>query len=274
MDSTICVAAVRGKGRDRTCFLGFIRILAIARGRSGIMGFTHNMAAGSGKGRDRSYVLGFTEEVAIARGRNTDLGFISLMAAVNFFCYHNGNAASNGVFMLADLERRSPGLFWTFIWIFAIACLLLSTFDVYADKPEGAPESTPAEHNFFVGATDHNGLSCCSEADGYREGISYIEKLNAAYPHPGGIILREWTASKDVPGGYRVNIAGIWKDVPPDHVVKSPPNPPNVTGAAVVWVTFTFHNITINDGGGGTTYKMTDNIANMDVRCFSPGNQF
>jgi hypothetical protein len=150
-----------------------------------------------------------------------------------------------------------------------ITCILLS-HSAYAEKPKGAPVSSPAERKFFVEAVDEHGLSCCSESDGYREGIVYPEKLNAAYPHPGGVILREWMSDKDVPGGYRVNIAGAWQNVPPNLVVKSPPNPPNVTGGAVVWATFTFNSHLGNDGN----WTMTNEINSITIRCFSPGNQF
>lgn len=142
--------------------------------------------------------------------------------------------------------------------------ILLFSLPALSAKPEGAPPSTESEKNFFNSAHPASGgIPCCSEADGFREGLSYPEELNSGYPHPGGIILREWMPSKDVPGGYRVNILGIWKDISPDKVVKSPPNPPNITGGAVIWITWPSY-----------SSGHLDQITNMTIRCFAKGNEF
>lgn len=155
---------------------------------------------------------------------------------------------------------------------------LLMTGLVYAKKPEGgvgpggqaAPTSTPQERQWFAAAKNAMNGSCCSEADGYREGFAY------PWGNAGDmrLVFSEWKPST-IEGEYEVRVLGKWYHVDKAHVVpcgkaghkdfyghELPDQQCNPTGGAVVWVIlrttgFTMVNRDIVDG----------------IRCFAPGFQ-
>jgi hypothetical protein len=141
---------------------------------------------------------------------------------------------------------------------FALAIVLgwllyIATAD--ARKPDGVPKSSAAELYWFQSARSSAGGPCCSEADGFREGIVYPEQEGlSGHGHPPGMILREWHPNPDNPGGYDINILGKWFYVPNVNVVPGA----NPTGAAVAWVIF------------NTGYLSSSTY----IRCFAPGNYY
>lgn len=138
--------------------------------------------------------------------------------------------------------------------ILMLALLVIPTAS-FAAKPEGAPPSSPAESAWFTAAHSQAGGPCCSEADGFREGIVYPELQGlSGHAHPGGMILREWHPNPNNPGSYDINILGTWYYVAKTNIVPGA----NPTGQAVAWVVF------------NTGYQS----ANTFIRCFAPGNMY
>jgi hypothetical protein len=154
----------------------------------------------------------------------------------------------------------------------AMLVLEVALTQARAEKPEGAPPSTPQEARFFKSAINSMHGSCCDEGDGYREGLKY------SLDHVEGdarIVLAEWKASDDKPGEYDAKILGHWMHVDKEHVVvcgkESVRNqyeqerPCNPTGGAVVWLAFNWRNVQMNQ---------LDKLSPSYVRCFAPGNMF
>ena len=147
--------------------------------------------------------------------------------------------------------------------------LILGVGYAWSAQPLGAPVSTPEEKAWFQGAQNSMRGSCCSEADGYREGFAYPwgEKGDSR------VVLQEWKNS-DKEGEYEVKILDQWYHVNKENVVQCGPGKKdprngeelpnqqcNPTGGAVVWIIFPDHGFVHNrDTVGG-------------IRCFAPGFQ-
>jgi hypothetical protein len=143
-----------------------------------------------------------------------------------------------------------------------------------AAKPNGAPPSDPTEAAWFQQAYIPGIGGCCSEADGFREGITYPEeKVN--HPHPGGIILKEWHETPDKPGDFDIKVVDQWLHVDKKSVL--PPRPPNPTGGAVAFLVFNYgwayDDLKPQSPWVGQSMHRTENYT-IFLRCFSPGNEF
>ncbi len=149
----------------------------------------------------------------------------------------------------------------------AASCLIATA--VYAAKPTGAPPSSSAEVSWFQQAFIPGIGSCCSEADGFREGLNYPEE-RVNHPHPEGIIVREWKHS-DIPGEYDVKVLDTWIHVEKKNVL--PPIPANPTGGAVAFLIFNY-NYSYAPGANafaGSNYTRTGQYS-IYLRCFAPGS--
>lgn len=157
-----------------------------------------------------------------------------------------------------------------FLAAIAAVCIIAPAL---ANKPVGAPPSSQAEQAWFTQAFLPGIGGCCSEADGFREGLFYPEeKVN--HPHPEGVILQEWKASPDKPGEYDILlVGGEWHHIEKKNVL--PPLPANPTGGAVAFIVFNYEWAGQQGSpyGGYTTGQRTGKYA-IYVRCFAPGNQF
>jgi hypothetical protein len=91
-------------------------------------------------------------------------------------------------------------------------------------------DTDPGIKAWVKGLTDKSGKGCCDTADGYPAEV-------------------EWDSDT---GRYRVFIAGAWRDVPDETVIKTP----NRLGYAVVWYY--------------PSYEI-DGQMTPKIRCFLPG---
>ncbi len=149
----------------------------------------------------------------------------------------------------------------------AASCLIASA--VYAAKPTGAPPSSESEQLWFQQAFIPGIGGCCSEADGFREGLHYPEE-RVNHPHPEGIILREWKHS-NIEGEYDIRVLDEWIHVEKKSVL--PPIPANPTGGAVAFLVFNY--LWAGQQGspyGGYTPGYRTGNYKIYLRCFAPGS--